>query len=130
MRAARPSVAEAGGPFDYVFLTVKGYDTMDAIEQLKQDVREGRIGVDRLIDVVDVPHAEPQPRMNALALMRDLRERDDVAVTCRIDNDASAHGLESGLALQDHGADRAVLDGSVGLRAGEPGQHVSFLPAQ
>src|ERR1019366_5343314 len=25
---------------------------MDAIEQLKQDVREGRIGVDRLIDVI------------------------------------------------------------------------------
>jgi len=25
---------------------------MDAIEQLKQDVRDGRIGVDRLIDVI------------------------------------------------------------------------------
>ena len=25
---------------------------MDAIEQLKQDVREGRIDVDRLIDVI------------------------------------------------------------------------------
>src|SRR5690242_725515 len=32
--AARPSVAEAGGPFDYVFLTVKGYDTLDALDQL------------------------------------------------------------------------------------------------
>src|SRR5208283_5129404 len=27
---------------------------MDAIEQLKQDVREGRIGVDRLIDVIEM----------------------------------------------------------------------------
>jgi len=26
VRAARPTLADAGGPFDYVFLTVKGYD--------------------------------------------------------------------------------------------------------
>jgi 2-dehydropantoate 2-reductase len=43
VRAARPSVAEAGGPFDYVFLTVKGYDTLDAIEQLQPVLRPGTI---------------------------------------------------------------------------------------
>ncbi|HEY9288063.1 MAG TPA: ketopantoate reductase family protein [Candidatus Dormibacteraeota bacterium] len=41
--AARPSVAEAGGPFDYVFLTVKGYDTLDALEQLEPVLRPGTI---------------------------------------------------------------------------------------
>src|SRR5438132_5089695 len=41
--AARPTIAEAGGPFDYVFLTVKGYDTMDAIEQLHLVLHPGTI---------------------------------------------------------------------------------------
>jgi len=41
--AARPTVAEAGGPFDYVFLTVKGYDTLDAIEQLHSVLQPGTI---------------------------------------------------------------------------------------
>jgi 2-dehydropantoate 2-reductase len=41
--AARPTVAEAGGPFDYVFLTVKGYDTLDAIEQLQSVLHPGTI---------------------------------------------------------------------------------------
>ena len=41
--AARPSVAEAPGPFDYVFLTVKGYDTADAIDQLQPVLRPGTI---------------------------------------------------------------------------------------
>src|SRR2546429_2705864 len=41
--AARPTIAEAGGPFDYVFLTVKGYDTMDAIDQLQLALRPGTI---------------------------------------------------------------------------------------
>src|SRR5439155_502481 len=41
--AARPSIAEAGGPFDYVFLTVKGYDTLDAIDQLQLALRPGTI---------------------------------------------------------------------------------------
>jgi len=41
--AARPSIAEAGGPFDYVFLTVKGYDTLDAIDQLQLVLRPGTI---------------------------------------------------------------------------------------
>lgn len=41
--AARPTVAEAGGPFDYVFLTVKGYDTMDALDQLQPALRPGTI---------------------------------------------------------------------------------------
>src|SRR6202022_394711 len=43
VRAARPTIAEAGGPFDYVFLTVKGYDTLDAIEQLQPVLRPGTI---------------------------------------------------------------------------------------
>src|ERR1019366_6334292 len=33
---------------------------MDAIEQLKQDVREGRIGVDRLIDVIEMQQRQLQ----------------------------------------------------------------------
>ena len=41
--AARPTVAEAPGPFDYVFLTVKGYDTIDAIDQLHPVLRPGTI---------------------------------------------------------------------------------------
>jgi 2-dehydropantoate 2-reductase len=41
--AARPSVAEASGPFDYVFLTVKGYDTLDAIDQLHPVLQPGTI---------------------------------------------------------------------------------------
>jgi 2-dehydropantoate 2-reductase len=40
--AARPSVAEAGGPFDYIFLTVKGYDTLDALEQLQPVLQPGK----------------------------------------------------------------------------------------
>src|ERR1700693_2429643 len=43
VRAARPTIAEAVGPFDYVFLTVKGYDTLDAIEQLQPVLRPGTI---------------------------------------------------------------------------------------
>jgi 2-dehydropantoate 2-reductase len=43
VRAARPNIAEAGGPFDYVFLTVKGYDTLDAIEQLQPVLRPNTI---------------------------------------------------------------------------------------
>src|SRR3989442_10409314 len=43
VRAARPSIAEAGGPFDYVFLTVKSYDTLDAVEQLQPVLRPGTI---------------------------------------------------------------------------------------
>jgi len=34
VRAARQTVDEAGGPFDFIFLTVKGYDTLDALEQV------------------------------------------------------------------------------------------------
>lgn len=41
--AARPSVTEAEGPFDYVFLTVKGYDTLDALGQLQPALQPGTI---------------------------------------------------------------------------------------
>src|SRR3977135_3301384 len=43
VRGAPPGSAEAGGPFDYVFLTVKSYDTLDAIEQLQPVLRPGTI---------------------------------------------------------------------------------------
>src|ERR1700731_1624035 len=43
VRSARPTIADAMGPFDYVFLTVKGYDTLDAIDQLKPVLRPGTI---------------------------------------------------------------------------------------
>ena len=43
VRAARPTLADAGGPFDYVFLTVKSYDTLDAIDQLQLVLRPGTI---------------------------------------------------------------------------------------
>ena len=43
VRAARPSIAEAGGPFDYIFLTVKGYDTLDALDQLQPALQPGTI---------------------------------------------------------------------------------------
>jgi 2-dehydropantoate 2-reductase len=41
--AAAPSIAEAGGPFDYIFLTVKGYDTLDALDQLQPVLQPGTI---------------------------------------------------------------------------------------
>src|SRR5207245_8399003 len=41
--AALPTLADAGFPFDNVFLTVKGYDTLDAIEQLQLVLRPGTI---------------------------------------------------------------------------------------
>jgi 2-dehydropantoate 2-reductase len=41
--AARPTIAEAGGPFDFVFLTVKGYDTLDAVDQLHPVLQPGTI---------------------------------------------------------------------------------------
>jgi 2-dehydropantoate 2-reductase len=43
VRAARQSVAEAAGPFDHVLLTVKGYDTLDALEQVEPVLRPGTI---------------------------------------------------------------------------------------
>lgn len=41
--AARPSVAEAPGPFDYIFLTVKSYDTLDAVDQIQSILHPGTI---------------------------------------------------------------------------------------
>ena len=43
VRAARQNVAEAAGPFDHVLLTVKGYDTLDALEQLEPVLQPGTI---------------------------------------------------------------------------------------
>ena len=43
VRAARQSVAEASGPFDYVLLTVKGYDTLDALEEISAALLPGTI---------------------------------------------------------------------------------------
>ena len=43
VRAARQTMAGAGGPFDFIFLTVKGYDTLDAIEQIASVLKPGTI---------------------------------------------------------------------------------------
>ena len=43
VRAAQPTIEDIGGAFDYIFLTVKGYDTLEAIEQLQLVLRPGTI---------------------------------------------------------------------------------------
>jgi 2-dehydropantoate 2-reductase len=43
VHAARQSVAEAGGPFDYVLLTVKGHDTLDALEEVRPALQAGTV---------------------------------------------------------------------------------------
>lgn len=43
VRAARQSVAELPGPFDYVLLTVKGYDTAAALEEIHPLLHPGTI---------------------------------------------------------------------------------------
>ena len=45
---------------------------MDAIEQLKQDVREGRIGVDRLIDVIEMQQRQLE---SALRRIEELEKK-------------------------------------------------------
>ena len=55
---------------------------MDAIEQLKQDVREGRIGVDRLIDVIEMQQRQLQ------AALRRIEELEK-----KVGSSARAHAL-------------------------------------
>lgn len=43
VQAAQQSVAELPGPFDYILLTVKGYDTQDALEQVHALLHPGTI---------------------------------------------------------------------------------------
>ena len=43
VQAARQSVAELPGPFDYVLLTVKGYDTAAALDEIHPLLRPGTI---------------------------------------------------------------------------------------
>ncbi len=43
VQAARTSLAEAQGPFDFVLLTVKGFDTQEAIEQVHAVLHPGTI---------------------------------------------------------------------------------------
>jgi 2-dehydropantoate 2-reductase len=41
--AARQNVAEAPGPFDFVLLTVKGYDTQEALDEVRPVLQPGTI---------------------------------------------------------------------------------------
>src|SRR5207302_7693412 len=43
VRAARPTIVEVGGAFDYILLTVKGYDTLDATAQVEPVLAPGTI---------------------------------------------------------------------------------------
>src|SRR5476649_1239225 len=54
---------------------------MDAIEQLKQDVREGRIGVDRLIDVIEMQQRQLQ---SALRRIEELEKKAGGAGTAKV----------------------------------------------
>jgi hypothetical protein len=55
---------------------------MDAIEQLKQDVREGRIGVDRLIDVIEMQQRQLQA---ALRRIEELEKKAGGSGTAKVD---------------------------------------------
>src|SRR6267143_1083581 len=72
VRAARPTLADAGGPFDYVFLTVKGYDTLDAIEQLQLVLRPGTIHLHSRRGGVAL--APVSPEVNVAPLVRKMRD--------------------------------------------------------
>src|ERR1022692_524537 len=54
---------------------------MEAIEQLKQDVREGRIGVDRLIDVIEMQQRQLQ---SALRRIEELEKKAGGAGTAKV----------------------------------------------
>ena len=64
---------------------------MDAIEQLKQDVREGRIGVDRLIDVIEMQQRQLQA---ALRRIEELEKKAGDSATTKIDEPFSMRAEE------------------------------------
>src|SRR5450631_1919115 len=64
---------------------------MDAIEQLKQDVREGRIGVDRLIDVIEMQQRRLQA---ALRRIEELEKKAGGTGTAKVDEPFSMRAEE------------------------------------
>jgi transposase len=64
---------------------------MDAIEQLKQDVREGRIGVDRLIDVIEMQQRQLQA---ALRRIEELEKKAGGTGTAKVDEPFSMRAEE------------------------------------
>src|ERR1017187_913783 len=64
---------------------------MDAIEQLKQDVREGRIGVDRLIDVIEMQQRQLQ---SALRRIEELEKKTGGPATTKVDEPFSMRAEE------------------------------------
>jgi hypothetical protein len=64
---------------------------MDAIEQLKQDVHEGRIGVDRLIDVIEMQQRQLQ---SAHRRIEELEKKMDGTGTTKVDEPFSMRAEE------------------------------------
>src|ERR1019366_10150392 len=64
---------------------------MDAIEQLKQDVRDGRIGVDRLIDVIEMQHRQLQ---SAHRRIEELEKKAGGTGTAKVDEPFSMRSEE------------------------------------
>src|SRR5271154_3529681 len=64
---------------------------MDAIEQLKQDVREGRIGVDRLIDVIEMLQRQLQA---ALRRIEELEKKAGGTGSAKVDEPFSMRAEE------------------------------------
>src|SRR5271155_4153499 len=64
---------------------------MDAIEQLKQDVREGRIGVDRLIDVIEMQQRQLQA---ALRRIEEFEKKAGGSGTAKVDEPFSMRAEE------------------------------------
>src|SRR5450631_3972976 len=64
---------------------------MDAIEQLKQDVREGRIGVDRLIDVIEMQQRQLQA---ALRRIEELEKKAGGTGSAKVDEPFSMRAEE------------------------------------
>src|SRR5271169_1430109 len=64
---------------------------MDAIEQLKQDVREGRVGVDRLVDVIEMQQRQLQA---ALRRIEELEKKAGGSATTKVDEPFSMRAEE------------------------------------
>ena len=70
---------------------------MDAIEQLKQDVREGRIGVDRLIDVIATQQRQLESALQQLKLAQqriEELEKKTGSATAKVDEPFSMRAEE------------------------------------
>src|SRR4051812_25500032 len=70
---------------------------MDAIEQLKQDVREGRIGVDRLIDVIVTQQRQLESALQQLKSAKqriDELEKKTSSATAKVDEPFSMRAEE------------------------------------